>query len=369
MKKFLLITIFIILFSIIYSSLHYYVYSQIVSGLSLSRFAARILMLIMVCGIISFFTGEFLSRNYGISLLILPAFIWMGFLVIAFSIFIAADIIKLFYTLPKYETTEVLLFLIAIIGSYSLVKGIKLPIIRNTEISVPNISLQKDGFNIVQLSDLHLDKIKSIEWLRQVIIKSNSCKPDLVLITGDIIDLEYQHLQVYTPIMRKLQAKYGVFSVTGNHEYYAGVQNYKKFINDCNITDISNKKVLIDNEIQLVGVPDEAAQQFQNVKPELIKTLQTCDLDKTTILLSHQPLHFEKAVELGINLQLSGHTHAGQIPPMDLLVHIVFKYTYGLYHFNGASIYTTCGTGTWGPPMRLFSRSEIVCHHLSSTKV
>ena len=127
-----------------------------------------------------------------------------------------------------------------------------------------------------------------------------------------------------------------------------------------NITVLRNEKITIADAFELAGIDDKTGRRFSEVGSDLNSALKNVDFTKPVILLSHQPDIFDEAAKLGVDLQLSGHTHAGQIPPMDLIVMLAFKYPYGLYRKNGSYLYTTSGTGIWGPPMRLFSRCEIV---------
>ena len=172
-------------------------------------------------------------------------------------------------------------------------------------------------------------------------------------------------MRIYAKVMNSAgycgRLKHGTgYACTGNHEYYAGVDEFLKMAEESNIRVLLNEHVVIADTIVLAGVNDSSEKRMSGPGDDLEKALAGADLNKPVVLLSHQPDVFKQAHKAGVNLQLSGHTHAGQIPPMDLIVQLYFKYTYGLYREGTSYIYTTCGTGTWGPPMRLFSRSEIV---------
>jgi uncharacterized protein len=210
------------------------------------------------------------------------------------------------------------------------------------------------------LSDLHLDFLKSDKWLKDIINKTNNINPDLIVITGDLIDNDLSKIQQFCESLKKLKSKYGVYAVTGNHEFYVGINEFIKVAQHSNIKVLRNEKETISDSIELIGIDDNTGKRFSEIGSDLKTALKNCDLKKPIILLSHQPDIFSEAVKNGVDLQLSGHTHAGQIPPMDLIVKFYFKYPYGLYHRNLSYLYTTSGTGIWGPPMRLFSRSEIV---------
>ena len=151
-----------------------------------------------------------------------------------------------------------------------------------------------------------------------------------------------------------------VFAVPGNHEFYSGIENFLNFARMANIQVLRNENVTIADGIQIIGIDDKAGKMISGRDVDLRSAALDCNFNNPVILLSHRPTNFEESAGIGVDLQLSGHTHAGQIPPMDLIVRLVYKYPYGLYKYKSAFIYTTCGTGIWGPPMRLFSQSEIV---------
>ena len=216
------------------------------------------------------------------------------------------------------------------------------------------------GFTIVQLSDIHLNLLRSEKWLSQIVDKTNNLKPDIIVITGDLIDSELGEVKRFSSILKNLKSKYGVYAVAGNHEFYARYEKFLALAKESNIIILKNEKVTVAGAIELAGIDDETGKRFSQSGSNLEKVLKDCDFRKPVILLSHQPDVFDEAVKFGVDLQLSGHTHAGQIPPMDLIVQFYFKYPYGLYRKNSSYIYTTSGTGTWGPPMRLFTRDEIV---------
>lgn len=216
------------------------------------------------------------------------------------------------------------------------------------------------GFKIVHLSDLHLGTISKEKWLEQVVEKVNSLEPDLIVITGDLIDSDINGVEKLVDPLKKLNSRYGVFSVTGNHEFYAGLDRFYELAKKTGIKILKNEKYVLNEHLEIVGIDDDTNRRFkrENYNPdELFKKIES---QKFTIFLSHKPKYFESAVSAGVDLQLSGHTHAGQIPPMDLIVYLTFKYPYGLYKLRDSYLYTTSGTSVWGPPMRLFSFSEIV---------
>lgn len=354
---------FILIASLVYYGMHYYVYSQISRGLALQGNILFWLRILFYAGGLSFFAGEIISRSAGTALLKPLAHagvLWIGVLSIAVSIFLLRNILLIFFHSPRfrYDSAAAALSLLLVISLYSVYNAAASCRIRTLEIKPAKLPPALSGFTIVQLSDLHLNYIKPEKWLRKVIDKTNALKPDLVVITGDIVDADLCKTDSFCGAFRQLKAKHGVFAVTGNHEFFSRLDKFMEAAKKSNITVLRNESMAVADSLEIAGIDDPAGGGM--ISANLEKALKGRGPDKPVILLSHQPDIFDAAEKYGITLQLSGHTHAGQIPFMDLLVLLYFKYPYGLYQKNSSYLYTTCGTGIWGPPMRLFSRNEIV---------
>jgi len=360
--------LFILVFSIIYIALNYYVYSHIVGGLNLSNGASKNLLLFFLIATLSFIPSEILNRHSDsewISHILLLSFAWLGVTSIAITIFAIVDVLRIFIRGKnfRYYTTISALVLIVLISGYCLYNQAGRPVVKEINIPLPKLPPALSGFTIVQLSDLHLDLSKSERRLKNLVEQTLALKPDLIVITGDLIDSDICRLNDFCKILKCLKAKYGVYAVTGNHEFYAGIPLFMKIAANSDIKVLRNTKVLIADAIELAGIDDaQAAKRFVNIslQESLSNAFKKVDFRNPVILLSHQPDVFDIARGMGADLQLSGHTHAGQLPPMDLLIQILFKYPFGLYKRDSSYLYTTCGAAFWGPPMRLFSKPEIV---------
>ena len=237
---------------------------------------------------------------------------------------------------------------IVIVSTYSVVNAY---FVRIRQIKIPGNGLG-NGLKIVQLSDLHIGPVHSIGFLKKIVRRTNELDPDLVLITGDLADGTTIYSEsIFAPIN---DFKAPVYFTTGNHEYYGGLDQILAMINKTKARILRNEKVDV-NGVEIIGLDDTGDNHAIMQK---IKQL-TPNLNKYTILMHHRPLGLENAQKLGVNLMLSGHTHSGQFFPMTVFAKLVWKRFKGLYQYKDTYLYSSSGTGTWGPPLRLGSSSEI----------
>jgi len=361
----LYILLFLTIFSSIYLGIHYYVYSRIAGGLMLSAAACLYLRTFFLAAAFSFLLSEFLSRYidyFWIKPLIYFGSLWLGILSISVTVFLITDIIRIFFHSQnlRYYLTLISLASILVLSAVSVLNALRSPLIKELEIKSRKLPQELSGFTIVQLSDTHLYFVSSEKQFEKIVRQTNGINADIIVITGDLVDSDISRQVKLYALLKEFKSKYGVYAVTGNHENYSGIDKFIKLTNDSGITVLRNEHRVVADSIELAGIDDTHDQRNFDVVDNIKSALKNCDFKKPVILLSHQPDVFDEAVKMGVDLQLSGHTHAGQIPPMDIITMFYFKYPYGLYRKNSSYLYTTSGTGIWGPPMRLFSRSEIV---------
>lgn len=192
--------------------------------------------------------------------------------------------------------------------------------------------------------------------------RTNALEPDVIAITGDLVDGTVEDLREHVAPLAGLRAKHGVYFVTGNHEYYSGVDAWIAELSRIGVRVLRNERVEIrvgDDAIDLAGVDDFSARRVPGHGPDLKRALEGRDPARELILLAHQPRAIEEASRLGVGLQLSGHTHGGQIWPWTYLVYLQQPYVSGLHRHGDAQVYVSRGTGYWGPPMRLGADAEI----------
>ncbi|MDR0995873.1 MAG: metallophosphoesterase [Tannerella sp.] len=228
------------------------------------------------------------------------------------------------------------------------------------EIDKPGGPLKQ--LNIVALSDLHLGygigRAELESWLPLI----EREHPDLILLAGDLVDGEPRPLfdEDFAASLRKLKAPLGVYAVLGNHEYICGLENSLRFLRETGITLLRDSAVLVDGSFYLIG-RDDRSNRRRKPLAELLAPLDTC---KPLLLLDHQPARLEDAVANHIDLQISGHTHQGQVWPISLLTSALFEDDYGYLKKGRTQFYVTSGMGIWGGKFRIGTRSEYLVLHL-----
>ena len=360
--------IFVLVFSSVYLGANYFVFSQIISGLSLRLNLAVLVRIFLWLSALAFVVGEFLIRK-PVSAWMRPVSyygsVWLGFISIAFTVFFFRFLLLIFFRSSSFRYYSAIFSVIAVLtlSLYSIYNASRPERIKYLTIRTSKLPKNTSNFSVVQISDLHLNFLKSPERLKKIVERVNSLDPDIVVITGDLIDADVGQTEKICGALRSLRSKYGVYAVTGNHEFYAGIDKFYQALSCANITPLRNEHRTIASAIELVGIDDPEAERFLHQKIDLASAFRTptpVDPDKFVLLLSHRPDFFDRARKIGIDLQLSGHTHAGQVPPVDILELLFYKYFCGYHQKSDGALYTTSGTGCWGPPMRLFTRSEIV---------
>ena len=253
-------------------------------------------------------------------------------------------------------------------------QAIRVPDVKTMEIVLPRLPAELDGLRIVQLTDLHASRLLQAPWLQAVVDKTNALKPDLILITGDLVDGSPRARVDDVQPLKDLWARYGVFAIPGNHEYYVDYVHWLPAFEHLGLHMLLNEHVLITHngrDLVLAGVTDKAAQPFKLPEPDIIKALKGAPAGDPVILLSHRPGGALLNAGQGVDLQLSGHTHGGQI----LGPHLIAKwanegFVSGLYAVAGMQLYVSNGTGLWnGFPVRLGRPSEITEIVLRAPKV
>jgi predicted MPP superfamily phosphohydrolase len=233
--------------------------------------------------------------------------------------------------------------------------------VKKVGVKLARLPAALSGMSIAQLTDIHIGPTIGRSFIEDMVERTNAIGADVIVITGDLVDGPVDELREHAAPLAKLRAKHGVYFVTGNHEYYSGVEDWLEELGRLGIRVLRNERVEIgdgDAKIDLAGIDDFSARGGGH-GPNLPKALAGRDSSRELVLLAHQPRAISEAAKLGVGLQLSGHTHGGQIWPWYYLVFLQQPYVAGLHRHGDAQIYVSCGTGYWGPPMRVGAPPEI----------
>jgi hypothetical protein len=234
---------------------------------------------------------------------------------------------------------------------------------RHVKLEKVNIKIKKlkKSYKIVQLSDIHIGGLIDKVFIHSIVTRVNALKPDIVVITGDLIDINIIHAKETLKELKNLNSTYGIYFIVGNHEYFHDIATIIDTVKTLGIRVLENENIYIGNMgvgFNLAGVYDIFGYRTKTYMPEISKALRDLK-DSPTVLLAHQPRYIEEVTN-SVDLMLSGHTHGGQLYPFRFLVKLQQPYISGLHQHNeNLQIYVNKGTGFWGPPMRLGASSEI----------
>ncbi len=230
--------------------------------------------------------------------------------------------------------------------------------VKRIQVKLSNLPPAWRGRVAALVSDVHLGHVNGRGFLQRIVARLARLGPDIVFITGDLYDGTKVDAPAVASPWKNLAPAYGKYFVTGNHEEFSDPAKYLDAVTNAGVRVLNGEKVSVDG-LDIVGVPYGASTRPDRLRAALQRA--AIDRDKTTILLSHAPHGLAIAESEGVSLQLSGHTHDGQIFPFTWLTRRIFRqFTYGLARLGGLTVYTTSGAGTWGPPMRVGSRPEVV---------
>ncbi|HZJ40748.1 MAG TPA: metallophosphoesterase [Candidatus Saccharimonadales bacterium] len=287
---------------------------------------------------------------------------WIGILVNLFLSIILVLAIKTLgvwfgFSLDTLVYKTILIGLTFIISAYGLFNAF-IPRVKDYEVKIKDLPVAWQGKTVVQISDVHLGPVYRKHFFSRAIDKINTLEPEAVFITGDLFDgMESDFSWMNTPFA-KLKVPQGVYYSFGNHDLYLGFDRVKDLLKNSPVEILDNKRVLVAG-LQIIGINYSFDRTFDLYKTILEQSGYT--ETQPSILLFHEPKRIDTASQAGIDLQLSGHTHRGQLFPFNFLAHLAYKgYGYGLSKLGDFNLIVNGGLGTWGPPMRTISQSEIV---------
>jgi len=316
--------------------------------------------------------GSFIAPNFPSSLLLTMEFLYSAMVILVFLLVIKDFLFLLLlisrwlggsWYLPFTPAVRSTLLVCTALGLslFGTWQSLRVPRVHSVNISLPGLPPELEGFSIAQLSDVHIGPLLKGSWLAEVVSRTNELDADLVVLTGDMIDGSPEELRKDIEPFRDLQARLGVYGITGNHEYYFNAKRWLQVFEDLGIIMLQNEQRIFSIDGQnliLTGVPDQTAHQFGETGPDR-RLLNGKDPDGIHILLQHRPSTV--STDDGIDLQLSGHTHGGHL---FFLKWLIASFNGGLvggvFDFHGPKLYVSPGTGVWsGFSCRLGAPPEI----------
>jgi hypothetical protein len=370
---------FLIFFGIVllvYTSVNYYVFTRGLQVFSCNPGLKRWYTAIFWTVVSSFLIGMFWERAASsvVSEWVyrIGAF-WLAFFFYFLMILIVIDLVRLadyfFHFLPDFSPEGKLKLGFTVIGFVTMIVVYGYINALSTRIKEIPLTIHKKvtgatGLKILMASDIHLGALIGERQELKLVRIINEQKPDLVLLCGDLVDGDIG------PVLRKnlgrhiqeIRTPLGVYAITGNHEYIGGIQNTLPYLKGINIKMLVDEVITLPNGIQLVGRADRDSRRMGGADSlHALKTLvRDLDHTKPVIVMNHQPFHLDEAVEAGADLHLSGHTHNGQLWPLNYLTEAIFELSWGLKKKGGTIFYVSSGFGSWGPPVRVGNYPEVV---------
>jgi predicted MPP superfamily phosphohydrolase len=372
---------FIIFFSIVFSVyglVNYYIFITGWNAFPHTSLVNWLYITIYLILSLSFIAGRFLERailNWFSSLIVWIGSFWLGAMVYFLLFAVFFDLIRLInlfipvypdFVTRNYEQAKYIIFLcvigIVLVIVFAGYINARTPRIKKLKLTLKKASASKQ-LKLAVASDIHLGTIICKSRVEKMVSLINTLNADIVLLPGDVVDEDLGPVikQNLGETLRKIKSKYGVFGITGNHEYIGGAEPACKYLEEHGITMLRDNYVEVNDEIYIVGREDRSIKQFSGkLRKPLEDIMGGIDKSKPILLMDHQPVKLAEAEKNGVDLQLSGHTHHGQLWPFNFITKKVYELSWG-YKLNGSThYYVSCGAGTWGPPVRTGNKPEIL---------
>lgn len=372
------IIVFLIIVLLIYGSINFYIlrrtWQALAGAPALRRFFFGLFLILML----AYPVGRILERRLGNSASALVITVGSYYLALMLYLLLAAlivDLLRLGHELFGLFPTAVrknpqrsveIVFLIAVGAAVLTVVLGHLnalhPRVRRLNLEIPKSAGGLKELKIALASDIHVGTVTGPKTLERTIAGLNSLNPDLVLLPGDVFDEDISGVraQEVSRLLRSIRAPLGVFACTGNHDYYAGIERCLENLRLGGVTVLQDEAVKVADAFYLMGRKDPSSVMRGERRTPLGDIVAACDPALPLILLDHQPVRLEEAAQNGIDLEISGHTHAGQLFPLNLINQLVWEVYWGYSRKEKTQYYVSCGAGTWGPPVRTGSAPEIV---------
>ena len=294
---------------------------------------------------------------------IMARWIAMGFFSWLFVLTVIRDVALLFVHGWVAQSALAVLAATPVITAVGFLMARRVARVVDVEVPVDRLPASLEGFTIAQISDVHVGPTIKRDFVQRIVDRVNGLAPDMVAITGDLVDGSVRQLAAHTAPLADLKSRHGTYAVTGNHEYYSGAQQWIGELERLGAHVLVNEHVVLDHDgapLTVAGVTDYSAHHFDpSQRSDPRRALKGAPEEAIKVLLAHQPRTAPAAAAAGYDLQISGHTHGGQFWPWNLFVRFSQPFTAGLHRLGRMWVYISRGTGYWGPPMRFGIPSEI----------
>ncbi len=360
------ISIFFTIVMLVWIVINVYVFWRVPSIPVLARVDPVALVLVGTFLWSSYIVGR-LFAHYGVAAIAAPlewiGANWLGAIFLIFISLFAVDVITGFgFLLPHFAPTlrSYALLAAVVLSVCATVQGFRTPVITIYDVHLRGLPPAKYGMVIAVATDMHVGQTIGAKWLSSRVKQIEALRPDLIILAGDIVEGDADE-QELLPILRRLSAPLGVFAVTGNHEFYAGLERSVQTLESAGIGVLRDRWIELQPGLALAGVDDlTARRQYGQDDDFVARALAGRRNPSATIFVSHTPWHVEEARDAGVGLMLSGHTHDGQIWPFGYIARTQYPFLSGRYDLGSMTLIVCRDSGTWGPRMRLWRRSEIL---------
>lgn len=369
--------LFLIVFFTLYTLINSYLFVRCWQALSVVPHFRIIYTILFLLFASSYIIARIFSNH--LPNVIYSILIWIGsfyFMIFfyMFLFFLLLDLLSLlnmffkflpvgFYSINSYSRLYVTISLFIITLLFAAYGFINRSNIKVKELKIALHNPITKNYKIVFFSDLHISVVNNHGFLNKVVETVNELNPDLVLIGGDLVDEKSEKLRQLklAENLKNMRSRFGIYSITGNHEFINGIDSTVNFLESHKIDFLRDEAILIDSAFYVVGRDDRSINAFTGKQRKSLQDLmKNLDKNKPIILLDHQPIDLNEAAQQNITLQLSGHTHHGQIAPANLITKMVYELSWGYKKKDQTHFYVSSGIGTWGPPIKIGNDAEIV---------
>lgn len=371
--------IFFAVFFTVYGIINFYIFIRGWQAIPQGSQLRTLYLVVFLTLSLAFIAGRFLERAWPSpateSLVWIGSF-WFAAMLYFFLAVVVLDLLRVVnaavsiypsWVIANYDVAKVWIMagtivLVSIILAAGHLNA-SFPRIRELKIPIPKTVEGTTSFTVVSASDIHLGTIIGRERLDAIVEKINALNPDLVLFPGDIVDEDLGPVirGNLGEALRSIRAKFGVLAITGNHEFIGGVEQACAYLSEHGITMLRDSVVRVGPGITVVGREDRSIGQFKGKRRKPLEEIMVnADRKSPVILMDHQPFGLDDAVRNGVDLQISGHTHHGQLWPLNYITEAIYELSWGYIRKATTHLYVSSGVGTWGPPVRTGNTPEIV---------